>query len=68
MKSTLHFNDGQRKIDFVMAYIEDEEEEEEGGSVNYQRRQVYQEALKKKGLELEIEPKEVCLCMIKIHD
>ena len=42
-----------------MAYIESEDEEEEGRSVNYGRRQVYQEALKKKGLQLEIEPKEV---------
>ena len=63
MKSTLHFNDEIRKIDFVMAYVEHQCDDE-----NSQRRQVYESALIEKGLELEIEPKEVgYLYLIKLY-
>ena len=52
-RETMFFRDGKRRIDFVLAYHESEKYERE------QRRKLFEENLKKEGLELEYEDKKV---------
>ena len=59
------FDDGLRKIDLILCYVEDNNEE------NEETRKIFQTNLEKNGLELEIEPKENSphgnVYFIKIH-
>jgi len=50
--NTLYFWDGERKIDLVLAY----EEEEDVNSENREKRKTFERNLQEKGLQLELEP------------
>ena len=52
-KKELFFDDGLRRIDYVLAYSDDGTEE------HCRMRATYEENLLRNGLEIEIEPKEV---------
>ena len=53
---TLHFWDGERKIDMVLAYDDDDETTEDRKDV---KRMAFQRNLEKQGLQLELEPAQV---------
>ena len=61
-KATLFFKDGQRRIDFVLAY----EEEEETDKTCEDKRTKFENGLQEAGLELEHEPKEVFRALMKV--
>lgn len=48
---SLFFDDGERRIDYVLAYVEEEDEEER--SKNSEKRRLFLDNLKGQGLELE---------------
>ena len=50
-KKSLFFDDGERRIDYVLAYVEEEDEEER--NKNSEKRKLFLENLKCQGLELE---------------
>ncbi|CAM9717248.1 unnamed protein product [Lampetra fluviatilis] len=68
-KDTVYFRDGIRRIDFILAY--DDENNSQGGIENQEKRSKYQASLMKMGLELEIEPKEESVSgrttYVKVH-
>ena len=57
-EDALRFHDKVRKIDYVLVYkVSDEKNEEE--DKKEETRKIFQENLRKNGVEMEIEPKEV---------
>ncbi|CAK8678217.1 unnamed protein product [Clavelina lepadiformis] len=66
-KTTLHFHDGVRFIDYILAY----EEDEDVSCLKSQKRVIFEQGLEEKGLELEREPKEESqdqkTCFVKVH-
>lgn len=54
---TLHFWDGERKIDIILAYEDDENGGDEEKKA--EKRKTFQRRLESKGLELELEPSHV---------
>ena len=61
---TLHFWDGERKIDMILAY-EDEENGEEDDKKT-EKRKTFQRNLEEQGLELELEPSSVSIFFFNI--
>ena len=55
-KETLYFRDGKRRIDYILAYEDQEDEKKE------ERRKYFENELVKGGLELEYEDKKVSEC------
>ena len=51
LNKSLFFDDGERRIDYVLAYVEEEDEEER--SKNSGKREFFLNNLKNQGLELE---------------
>lgn len=56
---TLHFWDGERKIDMILAYVEDDDNGQSEDIKKAQKRKTFQRNLEKQGLELELEPSDV---------
>ena len=56
---SLFFDDGERRIDYVLAYVEEEDEDER--NMNSGKRKLFLEKLKGQGLELEPDIVKVCL-------
>ena len=54
---TLHFWDGERKIDMILAYEDDDNGEEDDKKA--EKRKTFQRNLEEQGLELELEPSNV---------
>ena len=57
---TLHFWDGERKIDMILAY-EDDKENGPDDIKKAEKRKTFQKNLEEQGLELELEPSNVRL-------
>lgn len=56
-RKTLYFNDGKRRIDYVLAYVAD------GNADKARKRDFFQESLKGQGLELETADRSVSACI-----
>ena len=53
----MHFWDGERKVDMILAY--GDEDEGEDGEKKAEKRKTFQRNLEEQGLELELEPSNV---------
>lgn len=62
---SLFFNDGRRRIDFVLAYKTNTGSNEDKRK---KRREVFEENLRNDGLELEVEEKKVRIIADNYHD